>query len=188
MSRSCLRRAAGLLGLAFLLCGAGAPARAEAVLRPKPPDFASSGGPGETRRIIHPFGDWTLICDENVKKKRKVCNVSQSFVDGAGQTVFSWSLAATASGSPVLIMRARNDGTADVRNVKLTLPGLAKPQEVWLSACEATLCIGYQEVGAELGKGLRAAGNAELRIMQAGQPLSVASDLKNLNAALAALK
>lgn len=60
---------------------------------------------GMYRRLIRPFENWTLICDENLKSKQRICNVSQLVVDKAGNTVFSWSLAATAQGKPVMILR-----------------------------------------------------------------------------------
>lgn len=47
------------------------------------------GKPGETRRIIMQFYDWTLICDEKQKLKLKqgICNVTQTVHDQEGNTI-----------------------------------------------------------------------------------------------------
>lgn len=73
----------------------------------KPSDVAvpSDVPLGEYRRIIRPYKNWTLICDENLEKKQRICNISQSIVDASGAIVFSWSLSATANGSPMMIVR-----------------------------------------------------------------------------------
>ena len=36
---------------------------------------------GDYQRTIRPFENWTLICDENLKARKKVCNVSQIIED-----------------------------------------------------------------------------------------------------------
>lgn len=61
---------------------------------------------GQYRRVIRPFNNWTLVCDENLDKKQKVCNVSQSIIGPSGGIVFSWSLAGTDNGQPIFILRA----------------------------------------------------------------------------------
>jgi hypothetical protein len=84
---------------------------------------------GKYRRIIQPFEDWTLVCDENLKAMRRVCNVTQSVVDQRGGLVFSWSLAATTQGVPIVIVRTPasvGKGTA----VSLTPAGAKQPREM----------------------------------------------------------
>jgi invasion protein IalB len=52
----------------------------------------SGGSPvgwGQYKRTIQPFENWTLICDENLKKKEKVCNLSQIISDASGNQVFA---------------------------------------------------------------------------------------------------
>ncbi|MGO4319897.1 invasion associated locus B family protein, partial [Agrobacterium sp. MCAB5] len=44
---------------------------------------------GQYRRTTTPFGNWTLVCDENRQTKQMICNVSQVIVDLAGNMVFS---------------------------------------------------------------------------------------------------
>lgn len=43
---------------------------------------------GRYRRIIQPFENWNLICDENLKTMKKICNITQSIVDQNGQFAF----------------------------------------------------------------------------------------------------
>ena len=36
---------------------------------------------GEYQRTTRPFENWTLICDENLQARQKVCNVTQIIED-----------------------------------------------------------------------------------------------------------
>ena len=93
------------------ICGvAGAAAQAEpppSGYAVKPSDVAIPSGEtlGEFRRTIQPFSNWTLICDESLKSKRRVCNVTQTIVSAQGTVAFNWSLVATAEGKPLMVMR-----------------------------------------------------------------------------------
>lgn len=115
----------------------------------KPSDVALSKGVefGQYRRFIQPYENWVLNCDENLKTKQRICNVSQIIIDAQGATVFSWSLAATKDGKPMMILRvppaAGQDGT-----VNLTFPGRKQPVMVKTSQCDDTVCLGLVPVGA----------------------------------------
>lgn len=90
--------------------------------------------------MIRPFKNWTLICDLNTKIKIKTCNVLQEIVDRSGSTIFSWSLAATKEGDPLMIMRFPPNvvGTAglDMGDGKPAAP-------VALKGCGPTICLAY---------------------------------------------
>ena len=67
--------------LGALLCGVQAASGAPgAAYRLKGPDIVLPPGVplGQYRRIFQPFPNWTLICDENLKTRQVVCNVSQT--------------------------------------------------------------------------------------------------------------
>src|SRR5882757_1793451 len=68
----------------------------------KPSDVVIPDGEqlGQYRRVVQPFKNWILICDESLKSKRRVCNLTQSIVDQRGAPVFNWSFVATADGKP----------------------------------------------------------------------------------------
>ncbi len=74
---------------------------------------------GEYQRMIRPFENWILISDENLKARQRVCNVTQTIENQAGQIAFSWSLAATPEGKPYMILRtapvARSDGSVSLK-------------------------------------------------------------------------
>ncbi|MGK9171486.1 invasion associated locus B family protein [Inquilinus limosus] len=73
----------------------------------KPSEVAVPEGEelGQYRRVVQPFRNWTLICDESLKSKRRVCNLTQSIVDQRGAAVFNWSFVATEDGEPLVVMR-----------------------------------------------------------------------------------
>lgn len=101
---------------------------------------------GLYRRLIQPFKNWTLICDENLKSKQRICNVAQIVVDEAGSTVFSWSLAATAEGKPMMILRvppAEGRGTT----VHLSFSDRKEPVRVEVANCDPDVCLGTVPVG-----------------------------------------
>ena len=114
---------------------------------------------GQYRRITRPFLNWTLICDENLQKKQKVCNVSQTIVDRDGTTIFSWSLAATQNGQPFFILRLRL-AVGEKGGVQLDLRDGGPIVNVPVTGCDQKVCIAYQPVGPRL----RAAIQKELAI------------------------
>ncbi|MEP9386444.1 invasion associated locus B family protein [Mesorhizobium sp. KR9-304] len=140
VAASALRSIAALAVIACL-CLASHAFAADSAARVKPTDIAIPEGAmlGQIRRIMHPFPNWTLICDEDLKARTKVCNVTETFVDASGKTVFSWSLAATENGSPVFILRAPAsigpDGTITLRLSN------AREIAVPVEACDPNVCI-----------------------------------------------
>ncbi|UWF59032.1 invasion associated locus B family protein [Brucella sp. 2716] len=110
------------------------------------PDGVSAG---EYRRITHPFPNWTLVCDENLKVKKRVCNITQTIMHEKGLVVFSWSLAAAENGKPYMIMRI--PAVVGVRQeIRLDF-GDGTPIIVSKThGCEGAVCIAYLPVGPRL--------------------------------------
>ncbi|GAA3267943.1 hypothetical protein GCM10020258_38780 [Sphingomonas yabuuchiae] len=95
--------------------------------RVKPSDITLPEGlpAGQYRRIFQPFPNWTLVCDENLQKKQKICNVARTIQGPDGGTVFSWSLAAAQDGQPIFILRVpTNVGMGGL--IRLVLPDGAR--------------------------------------------------------------
>lgn len=142
---------------------------------------------GSYRRVIHPFENWNLICDENLKAKRKVCNISQSFIDQNQALIFSWSLAADEKGKPFMILRAPAElGTGS--KISLGIAGREKPVDVQLTACDSTVCVGYLPVGPILRQQI---GNeATINVSYSppsGAAVSLDAPFKGLKSALSAI-
>ncbi len=143
---------------------------------------------GKYRRIIHPFENWTLICDENLKTRRKVCNVSQSFTNDSGTQVFSWSLAANVDGKPFMILRAPAAVGAGSK-ISLKLAGMDRDVNVEVKACDALVCIGYQPVGPMLRQQIVKETTARLSYsVSSGEQISIDAPFKGLAAALSAIR
>jgi len=117
----------------------------------KPSDVAvpSDVPLGQYRRSIRPYRNWTLICDENLKARKRVCNVTQSIVDRSGATAFSWSLAGTSGGAPVLILRAPATVGKD-QPVTLSFEDRGPPLVAKTTDCNATICIAVLALGPRL--------------------------------------
>ena len=143
---------------------------------------------GKYRRIIHPFENWTLICDENLKSRRKVCNISQSFIDERGTPVFSWSLAANVDGKPFMILRAPAMIGAGSR-ILLGLAGMDRDVGVEVKACDTTVCIGYLPVGPILRQQIGKQTTVRVSYsLNSGENVSIDAPFKGLAAALSAIK
>ncbi|MDX3806376.1 MAG: invasion associated locus B family protein [Bosea sp. (in: a-proteobacteria)] len=155
----------------------------------KPAEVALPGGVafGDYRRVIQPFENWTLICDENLKARKKVCNISQTLVDQTGETVFSWSLAATQDGKPMLIMRVPPNIGAG-KDIVLRFPG--KPQlQVKTNGCDARVCMALMPIGPVLRERIEKGASPEVSYAGAQQgTVTLNPPLKGLSEALAAIK
>lgn len=142
---------------------------------------------GRYRRVTQPFENWTLICDENLHAKKKVCNVSQSIIDPNDRIVFSWSLAAAENGKPFMILRTLPDAST-ANKVSLTFAGRPKPVEVKLDACDTTVCVGLVPVGPILREQIGKDATPRISYsVEGGSTVTVEAPLKGLATALAAI-
>ncbi|WP_193660732.1 invasion associated locus B family protein [Brucella intermedia] len=138
--------------MAYILFGGIAVAeQSSLILTIKPPEVKSpeSVPPGKYRRIIQPFGNWTLICDENLKAKTRVCNVTQTIIDQTGRTVFSWSVAATKEGKPYMILRTL-PGLGSKGTVNLAIPDGRGSEHIQVDGCNDAVCVATVPIGPRL--------------------------------------
>lgn len=101
---------------------------------------------GSFQRTIRPFGNWTLVCDDDLSKNSTVCNVRQIVSDRGGGLVFSWALALTAEGQPYMLLRTAP--IADTRsNIAIRFDGRPDPVEVRFDGCNDVVCVAMLPVG-----------------------------------------
>ena len=198
-----LPRTLSLLGYAIaLMIGAGllSPAQAQAFLRGsltedqpvasvaepayrvKPVDGAPVG-PG-IRRVLERFLSWTSICDE--AKGRRVCNIVQSIAASDGRLAFSWSIAATASGEPVFLVRAP---VTDFPAHTVTLDFGGRETVLRLTSCDASLCVGFLPVDSMMIRHIRDRGTVKIHYWTADNlpKVEMTSSLDGLARALISL-
>jgi invasion protein IalB len=179
--------------VACLLLSGWCPAAGQAISGPlyniKPSEVAVPEGAelGRYRRIIQPFENWVLICDENLKTMKKICNITQSIVDKNGQFAFSWSLAATEDGKPIMILRTR-PGLGLKAPVMLSFPGRKEPVRVETYACDTGVCIALLPVGPIMREQIGKRVTAGISYSAAGETIAFEAPLKGMSAALAAIK
>ena len=192
MTLAATRRLA-CLALAIWLCAAasavaqGAPPAAYTV---KPSDVAVPEGEtlGEFRRMIQPFKNWTLICDESLKSRRRVCNVTQSIVNAQGAVAFNWSLIATADGKPLMAMRIPAAAGVGAQ-IELAMGDSPDRIVAQTDRCDASFCFATIAIGNVLRRHIRAATPCLVSypLPQAG-PIVLAAPLDGLSGVLAKLK
>ncbi|MBR0938997.1 invasion associated locus B family protein [Bradyrhizobium jicamae] len=149
------------VALASWLCGATtivaqqAPPLAYIV---KPSDVAIPEGEtlGRFRRTIQPFRNWTLICDESLNARRRVCNITQAIINPQGAVAFSWSLVATDDGKPLMMMRVPA-AAGSGQPIELTMG--EKPDRIIARTdrCNASFCFATIAIGDVLKRHIRAA-------------------------------
>lgn len=145
----------------LLAVGIAAPARGQEPLplatRVKASDVVVPQGEtlGEFRRIIQPFRNWTLICDESLKTQRRVCNLTQSIVTVQGSVVFQWSFAATADGKPLVMMRVPASVGVGQR-IELRMGETEDRIVAPTDRCDAIFCSAAITVGNMLKKHMNA--------------------------------
>lgn len=142
---------------------------------------------GDYQRVVRPFENWTLICDENLEKRQRVCNVTQIIENQAGQVAFSWSLAATQEGNPYMILRtapvAKSDGV-----VSLTFEGRKEPVKVQLDGCNQAVCIGMLPVGPIMREQISKSAAPTISYPTTdGRTISLTATLKGLSTAVEAI-
>ncbi|WP_271893258.1 invasion associated locus B family protein [Candidatus Phyllobacterium onerii] len=143
---------------------------------------------GRYRRTIQPFENWELRCDENLKAKKKICNITQTILDGEGGLAFSWSLAATEGGKPIMVLRTR-PGLGTNKPVTLKFPGRDAPVIAETYACDANVCVTYLPVGPVLREQIAKEANVQLSYKDTAETtLIFEAPLKGLSVALAAIK
>ncbi|KAA1183602.1 invasion associated locus B family protein [Rhizobium tropici] len=144
--------------------------------------------PGEYQRTIRPFENWTLICDENLKVRQRVCNVTQIIENERGQVAFSWSLAATKGGEPYMILRTAPVAKSDGR-ILVKFEGRKEPIQVKLDGCNQTVCVGMLPIGPVLREQISKNTAPAISYPTAdGQTISVTANLKGLSTAVKAIK
>ncbi len=149
--------------------------------------------PGQYRRIIQPFPNWTLICDENLTKKQRVCNITQTIVDQTGAMAFSWSLAATASGQPIMIMRVPPQ-VGKGGPLQISFSGgktSVNPVHVKTGDCDQSVCLTLLPVGAVLRDQINKQADTQITYSNptvGGSAVVVNTTFKGLPAALAAIR
>ena len=156
----------------------------------KPSDVAIPQGEtlGDYRRMIQPFRNWTLICDESLKSKRRVCNVTQTIVSAQGAVAFNWSLVATAEGKPLMVMRVP---AAVGTGQPIELAMGEKPDRIIAPTdrCDAAACFATIAIGDMLRRHIRAATPCRVSYpLPQGQPVVLEAPLEGLSAVLAKLK
>lgn len=159
---------------------------APAAYRIKPSEVAlpSNAKPGEYQRTIRPFENWTLICDENLGAREKVCNVTQIIEDQSGRMVFSWSLAATKDGKPYMIVRTAPQAKSD-DPVSFKFEDRRDPVNIQIDGCNQAVCVGMLPVGPIMREQIAKDATPTISYMTAdGKTVSVTAALKGLSTAV----
>lgn len=193
MTLASTRRLACLASLIWICVAAGAAAQSEAPssgYAVKPSDVAIPPGEtlGDYRRMIQPFKNWTLICDESLKSKRRVCNITQTIVGAQGAVAFNWSLVATADGKPLMIMRVPAV-VGPGQPIELAMGD--KPDRIVapIDHCEAGFCVATIAIGDMLRRHIRAATPCRVSYpLPQAPPVVLEAPLEGLYIALSRLK
>jgi invasion protein IalB len=136
------------------------------------------------RRLIQRFCDWTLICDE--EKRKRICKASQSIVGPDGELAFSWSLAATRGGEPVFLIRAP---VMEFPAHTVILDFGAGERVIRLATCDARLCVGFLPVDPPLAARIKARSEVSIRyrLREGAAPVALTTSLDGLAAAIAGI-
>lgn len=143
---------------------------------------------GQYRRSFRPFPNWTLICDENLARRQKVCNIAQTILGPDGTPVLSWSLAANQGGEPLFIIRTPPT-LGDKGQIRIDIPDGQPPLAVPVTGCDAKICLAYLPAENRLRAAV-AKGQAVGIAYAVGTPpvlMSFKAPFDGLSAALAGL-
>ncbi|WP_317992718.1 invasion associated locus B family protein [Bartonella gliris] len=147
-----------------------------------------SGPPGETRRVVTQFDNWTLICDEKQSLKQGICNVTQTVHDQEDNTIFSWSLVSTKNGQAVMLFRTLPNADTNVP-IRMFVEGVKKPVLIRYTQCNEAVCLAQSPLGPIFSKQIEQ--NKKVRIsykVKEGKIFSFTVPFKGLSAALYSLQ
>lgn len=153
-----------------------------------PPLSAPSGEAGAVRRSVMQFYQWTLLCDNILADKKQICNVSQAVYDARNVMIFSWSLAASDSGKPFLLLRAAADADTKMP-IELVLGSEDKTVAVDFVGCDSKVCIAQTAVGPVLTQAIGQRSKVTVRYRTAGRgAVHFESSFLGLREAVAAIQ
>lgn len=180
-----------LLVLSFSSLGpvAGAQEAGTPQYRLKPSDVVVPQGAevGKYRRIIQPFDNWTLICDEDLKSMKKVCNIAQTIIGASGETVFSWSLAGDDKGNPTMILRVP-PSVGEGKEIVISFPSRKEKTSAPIRGCTEAICLAYLPVGPVLREEIGKEGAVRISYAGASGRVDLQLPLADLGKALASIK
>lgn len=116
---------------------------------------------GQYSRTIRPFPNWTLICDEDMSKHHKVCNITQNIVNKEGDTVFSWSVAGSEAGWPFFLLRLMSPSRVEATILLDPLDG-GMPIVAAVSDCSDKLCLAFVSINKRLRQRIEDGGDIKL--------------------------
>lgn len=160
---------------------AATPASPPEAYRIKPSEIQLPAGValGQYRRIVQPFQNWVMICDENLMRLQKVCNVSQTIINSRGDTVFSWTMAAVSNGVPVMILRAPAM-VGKGKDINLEFVGMGVGQ-VKLDACDPKICMAIMQLTNGLKKAVNEGRDVKITYTDnSGRTVSFTAPLRGL--------
>lgn len=100
---------------------------------------------GHYRRIIHPFENWTLVCDDNLFSKIRLCDIRQEVeIVGAG-VIFSWALTASENGPPM--MKLLGPAGIGVHGEIILTFSDGMTHRVKMLSCNSSICLGHSPAG-----------------------------------------
>ncbi|MDR6290355.1 invasion protein IalB [Inquilinus ginsengisoli] len=187
-------RLAGCLAIVLMLMATSGSAFAVGWIRfntyaVKPSDVAIPDGEelGKYRRVVQPFKNWILICDESLTSKRRVCNLTQSIVNQDGSAVFNWSFVATADGQPLVVMRVPA-AVGVGQQIGLALGD--KPDRIVAQTdrCDGTFCTATIAIGRMLRRHIQAGTDCTVSYQLPEGEVSFEAPLDGLFLALSAMK
>lgn len=174
----------------LLPAAAGAQQPAAPVYSVAPPEIPvpSDADWGKVRRIIQPFRNWTLICDDNTRTRSQICNVSQVILDQKGRIVFAWTLAASRGGDPLMNLRAPPTIGPD-RTLHLNFPSEFGEIQIKLDNCDQQVCMTWVPVAPKLRRFIDKGDVASIWYLDRdGQIVEFAAPFEGLSDAVKSLK
>lgn len=177
--------AAAALGLAT----AGAAAQASRP-QPKPLTIASlvddgeTADPGDILRTTRMFPNWNLNCEVLLSQGKHLCAVELRSVDHKGQQLLSWSIALSASGDPIMVLRMPSDIDRSY-GLRMTIGAFTTLLVPQPSDCSPTECRMIAPFEAALRTLIVAQSKVTFALTREGQTLKIEAPLDGMSEALA---
>lgn len=143
--------------------------------------------PGDILRTTRMFPNWNLNCEVLLSQGKHLCAVELRSVDRSGAQILSWSIALSASGEPIMVLRMPSD-IDRAYGLRMTIGAFTTVLQPQPSDCSPSDCRMVAPFETPLRSLMVSQSKVSFTLTRGGQTLKVDAPLDGMAEALDAAR